>query len=141
MVDGAKNILLVKGKASNLKTKMKFMEFMKFTCFLSNVMAISRMLARHTLYLQLHYEGINDKLRYGTIKTVFEWANKKGTIMKGRLKNKEQYSMFWISSSRNRKYVKVISSTRHYMHSPNVQRKIWVITYSTSYTWLGWHMV
>ena len=67
-------------KSSTLKTKMKFMEF---TYVLPNEIAICRMLARHTLYPQLRYGGINDKLKYGMIKTVFEWANKKCTIKAG----------------------------------------------------------
>ena len=78
MVDGAQqSIPLIAGKTSNLKTKMKFMEF---TCFLSNLMAICRMLAKYMLYPQLHFDNISKGSRYKTINTVFEWANKNGTI-------------------------------------------------------------
>ena len=70
----------MKKESSTVKTKMKFMEF-KY--FLPNVMAVCRMLTRYTLYPQLCYGGVNDKLKYGIIKTVFEWANKKGTIEAG----------------------------------------------------------
>ena len=57
-------------------------------------MAVYHMLSRHTSYLQFRFEGINNRLRYGTIKTVFEWANKKGTIKEGTVdkqKNDIQY--------------------------------------------------
>ena len=67
---------------------------MEFTCFLPGVMVVWRMLTRHVLYPELRFEGINDKLRYETIKIVFKWANKKGTIKEetfDKQKNDIQY--------------------------------------------------
>ena len=52
------------------------------------------MLAIHTLYPQLCFGGINDKLKYIIIKTVFEWANKKSTLKEGL--NEKQKAVFSI---------------------------------------------